>query len=162
MVDRLFSEPRLAELYDAFCAGRPDFDFYLPLVMSAKSVLDVGCGTGELLRLAREAGHTGRLCGLDPAEAMLQVAQQRLLRRSVCLRARYDGLLAPRRRLLTLGLRRTPNLTLRPPARPLRPFRHHGVPLRRLQLRVREVPKRQDEPVAPHRMRLLSLQLRGR
>ena len=77
MVDRLFSEPRLAELYDAFCAGRPDFDFYLPLVMSAKSVLDVGCGTGELLRLAREAGHTGRLCGLDPAEAMLQQAQER-------------------------------------------------------------------------------------
>ena len=77
MVDRLFSEPRLAELYDAFCAGRPDFDFYLPLVMSAKSVLDVGCGTGELLRLAREAGYTGRLCGLDPAEAMLQQAQQR-------------------------------------------------------------------------------------
>ena len=77
MVDHLFSEPRLAELYDAFCAGRPDFEFYLPLVMSAKSVLDVGCGTGELLRLAREAGHTGRLCGLDPAGAMLQVAQQR-------------------------------------------------------------------------------------
>ena len=77
MVDRLFSEPRLTELYDAFCAGRPDFPFYLPLVMSAKSVLDVGCGTGELLRLAREAGHAGRLCGLDPAEAMLQVARQR-------------------------------------------------------------------------------------
>ena len=77
MVDRLFSEPRLAELYDAFCAGRPDFAFYLPLVMSAKSVLDVGCGTGELLRLAREAGHAGRLCGLDPAEAMLRVARQR-------------------------------------------------------------------------------------
>ena len=77
MVDYLFSEPRLAELYDAFCAGREDFDFYLPLVMSAKSVLDVGCGTGELLRLAREAGHTGRLCGLDPALAMLQQARKR-------------------------------------------------------------------------------------
>ena len=77
VVDYLFSEPRLAELYDAFCAGREDFDFYLPLVMSAKSVLDVGCGTGELLRLAREAGHTGRLCGLDPAEAMLEQAQKR-------------------------------------------------------------------------------------
>ena len=77
MVDYLFSEPRLAELYDAFCAGREDFDFYLPLVMSAKSVLDVGCGTGELLRLAREAGHTGRLCGLDPAEAMLEQARKR-------------------------------------------------------------------------------------
>ena len=77
MVDYLFSEPRLAELYDAFCAGREDFGFYLPLVMAAKSVLDVGCGTGELLRLAREAGHTGRLCGLDPALAMLQQAQKR-------------------------------------------------------------------------------------
>ena len=76
MVDYHFSEPRLAELYDAFCAGREDFYFYLPLVMSAKSVLDVGCGTGELLRLAREAGHTGRLGGLDPAEAMLQQARK--------------------------------------------------------------------------------------
>ena len=77
MVDYLFSEPRLADLYDAFCAGREDFDFYLPLVMSAKSVLDVGCGTGELLRLAREAGHTGRLRGLDPAGAMLEQARKR-------------------------------------------------------------------------------------
>lgn len=77
MVDYQFSEPRLTELYDAFCAGREDFDFYLPLVMSAKSVLDVGCGTGELLRSAREAGHTGRLCGLDPASAMLKQARKR-------------------------------------------------------------------------------------
>ena len=77
MVDYLFSEPRLAELYDAFCAGREDFDFYLPLVMSAKSVLDVGCGTGELLRLAREAGQTARLCGLDPAQTMLEQARKR-------------------------------------------------------------------------------------
>ena len=77
MVDRLFSEHSLAELYDAFCAGRRDFGFYLPLVMSARSVLDVGCGTGELLRRAREAGHTGRLCGLDPAEAMLRQARKR-------------------------------------------------------------------------------------
>ena len=77
MVDYQFSEPSLAELYDAFCAGREDFDFYLPLVMSAKSVLDVGCGTGELMRLARKAGHVGRLCGLDPAEAMLEQARKR-------------------------------------------------------------------------------------
>ena len=77
MVDRLFSERSLAELYDTFCAGRRDFGYYLPLVMSAGSVLDVGCGTGELLRLAREAGHTGRLCGLDPAEAMLRQARKR-------------------------------------------------------------------------------------
>ena len=77
MVDLHYAEPGLAELYDTFCEGRPDFSFYLPLVMSAERVLDVGCGTGKLLRLAREAGHTGRLCGLDPAAAMLEVARQR-------------------------------------------------------------------------------------
>ena len=76
MVDRLFREPSLAELYDAFCVERRDFDFYLPLVMSAASVLDVGCGTGELLRLARQSGHAGRLCGLDPADAMLDQARK--------------------------------------------------------------------------------------
>ena len=59
------------------CQGRPDFGFYLPLVMSAGTVLDVGCGTGELLRLARQTGHTGRLCGLDPADAMLDQARTR-------------------------------------------------------------------------------------
>jgi SAM-dependent methyltransferase len=74
--DRLFEEPRLADLYDACCAGRPDFAFYLPLVMGADAVLDIGCGTGELLRLARAAGHPGRLCGLDPAPAMLEVARR--------------------------------------------------------------------------------------
>ncbi|GAA2451622.1 class I SAM-dependent methyltransferase [Streptomyces macrosporus] len=78
MADRLFTDPSLAALYDVICAERSDFDdFYLPLVMSARSVLDVGCGTGQLLRRAREAGHPGRLCGLDPAEAMLARARRR-------------------------------------------------------------------------------------
>jgi SAM-dependent methyltransferase len=79
MADRLFTEPALAELYDRWLPGpqRGDLGFYLPLVMSAASVLDVGCGTGELLRMARQAGHTGRLCGLDPAPAMLALARQR-------------------------------------------------------------------------------------
>lgn len=58
-------------------SGREDLGFYLPYVMSASSVLDVGCGTGELLHRAREAGHPGRLCGLDPAEAMLAEARRR-------------------------------------------------------------------------------------
>jgi ubiquinone/menaquinone biosynthesis C-methylase UbiE len=45
--------------------------------MAAPSVLDVGCGTGALLHAAREAGHPGRLCGLDPADGMLQQARKR-------------------------------------------------------------------------------------
>jgi SAM-dependent methyltransferase len=77
VVDRLFSDPRLAESYDLWnpWGRRGDFGFYLPLVMSAGAVLDVGCGTGQLLRRARESGHTGRLCGLDPANAMLDQAR---------------------------------------------------------------------------------------
>jgi SAM-dependent methyltransferase len=50
-------------------------EFYLELVLAASSVLDVGCGTGLLLRRARAAGHAGRLCGLDPDPAMLRLAQ---------------------------------------------------------------------------------------
>jgi SAM-dependent methyltransferase len=78
VVDRLYAEPSLAALYDLFCPWDPrgDFGFYLPLVMAATSVLDVGCGTGMLLRRARAEGHAGRLCGLDPADAMLDVARE--------------------------------------------------------------------------------------
>lgn len=79
MVDLLFSDSALAALYDSHCPTdqRGDFGFYLPLVMSAESVLDVGCGTGTMLHLARDAGHTGRLCGLDPAAGMLEQARKR-------------------------------------------------------------------------------------
>jgi SAM-dependent methyltransferase len=79
VVDRQFSDPGLAALYDSLhpWETRGDFSFHLPLVMSAEAVLDVGCGTGELLRLARQRGHTGRLCGLDPADAMLDQARPR-------------------------------------------------------------------------------------
>jgi SAM-dependent methyltransferase len=79
VVDHHFASPGLAELYDVLhpWEQRGDFRFYLPLVTAAGSVLDVGCGTGSLLHRAREAGHTGRLCGLDPAAGMLEQARQR-------------------------------------------------------------------------------------
>lgn len=80
MIERQFTDDSLAALYDAFCpppTQRDDFAFYLPLVMSAGAVLDVGCGTGALLHLARESGHGGRLCGLDPASGMLNQARRR-------------------------------------------------------------------------------------
>ncbi|WP_241562560.1 class I SAM-dependent methyltransferase [Streptomyces hoynatensis] len=75
----LFADPRYAACYDAFFPweDREDFHFYLPRVTAADAVLDVGCGTGMLLHHAREAGHAGRLVGLDPAPGMLERARRR-------------------------------------------------------------------------------------
>jgi hypothetical protein len=42
----------------------PSDDFYFSPAMTAPSVLDLGCGTGTLLKGARTAGHTGRLVEL--------------------------------------------------------------------------------------------------
>jgi ubiquinone/menaquinone biosynthesis C-methylase UbiE len=79
VVDHQFSDPDLAALYDVLhpWAERDDFGFYLKRVMAAETVLDVGCGTGALLHRARESGHAGRLCGLDPAVGMLARARRR-------------------------------------------------------------------------------------
>ncbi|MEU6087864.1 methyltransferase domain-containing protein [Streptomyces sp. NPDC047085] len=76
MVDHSFGDLSLAALYDGLNPWGPGDDFYLELVMAAGSVLDVGCGTGQLLRRARAEGHSGRLMGLDPAAAMLVQARR--------------------------------------------------------------------------------------
>ncbi|MFI1724554.1 class I SAM-dependent methyltransferase [Streptomyces sp. NPDC020489] len=77
MVDRSFADLSIAALYDSLNPwGRGD-DFYAGRVMSAPTVLDVGCGTGRLLARCREMGHPGRLTGLDPAAAMLVQARRR-------------------------------------------------------------------------------------
>ncbi|WP_225849819.1 trans-aconitate 2-methyltransferase [Streptomyces sp. HPF1205] len=77
----MFSDADAAELYDLLNpwdpARAPEDAFYLPLVMAAESVLDVGCGTGAMLRVARERGHRGRLTGLDPDRAALDRARRR-------------------------------------------------------------------------------------
>jgi SAM-dependent methyltransferase len=77
--DHQFTDVELASLYDVFYPWdcRADLPFYLPYVMAAESALDLGCGTGMLLKRAREEGHAGRLCGLDPAAGMLEQARSR-------------------------------------------------------------------------------------
>jgi ubiquinone/menaquinone biosynthesis C-methylase UbiE len=71
-----YTDPEIAALYELLNTWSESDDFYLGWVMSASSVLDVGCGTGAILRRARENGHTGRLVGLDPAEAMLDIGRR--------------------------------------------------------------------------------------
>ncbi|MEU5153125.1 class I SAM-dependent methyltransferase [Glycomyces sp. NPDC021274] len=65
-----------ALLYDHLNTWGASEAFYLDFVMGAANVLDVGCGTGTILRRARAEGHTGRLCGLDPDPAMLDQARE--------------------------------------------------------------------------------------
>lgn len=77
----MFTDADAAALYDVLnpwdVEGRADSAFFSGLVMSAQAVLDVGCGTGIMLHHAREAGHTGRLAGLDPDRAALERARRR-------------------------------------------------------------------------------------
>jgi SAM-dependent methyltransferase len=74
-----FTDAEQAVLYDQLHPPheRNDFRFYLPMIVVADAVLDVGCGTGALLHMARDTGHTGRLVGLDPAVGMLEQAKKR-------------------------------------------------------------------------------------
>jgi SAM-dependent methyltransferase len=77
----VFSDADAAALYDLLNPWDPGLwpgdRFYHELVMAAKSVLDVGCGTGAMLARAREHGHRGRLVGLDPDRAALERARRR-------------------------------------------------------------------------------------
>ncbi|USY18498.1 class I SAM-dependent methyltransferase [Nocardiopsis exhalans] len=73
----MYSDDDLAALSDALNTWAPCDDFYLSRVMAAEAVLDVGCGTGMILHRAREQGHGGRLCGIDPAPPSLRRARRR-------------------------------------------------------------------------------------
>ncbi len=72
-----YTDAEVAELYNALYPWGPSDAFYLPLVLASASVLDVGCGTGTMLHLARSDGHAGRLTGIDPDRAALDLARRR-------------------------------------------------------------------------------------
>lgn len=71
------SDDEAAALYNDLNPWGPSDEFYVDMVLRSGSVLDVGCGTGLLFHRAREAGHRGRLCGVDPDRAMLGIARRR-------------------------------------------------------------------------------------
>ena len=75
MQDGIFAEPRLVRVYDLLEGDRVDLDHYLAIAaeLGARSVLDVGCGTGTFACLLADRGF--EVVGLDPAAASLDVAR---------------------------------------------------------------------------------------
>jgi len=73
--DPLFAAPRLAAIYDAVEGERADLDHYLAIAaeLGARSVLDVGCGTGTFACLLADRGLV--VVGVDPTAASLDIAR---------------------------------------------------------------------------------------
>jgi ubiquinone/menaquinone biosynthesis C-methylase UbiE len=77
MPDQIFANPRLAAIYDAFDGKRGDLDHYVAIAqeLNAKSILDVGCGTGSFACLLAQHGFSA--IGVDPADASLDMARRK-------------------------------------------------------------------------------------
>ena len=77
--DAIFADPRQAVLYDVFEDDRSDLDMYVAIAqeLAARSVVDIGCGTGSLA--VRLAAMGLQVVGLDPAAASLDVAREKPL-----------------------------------------------------------------------------------
>jgi SAM-dependent methyltransferase len=75
--DPIFGHARLAAIYDLIDDDRSDLDAYVAIAeeLGARSVLDIGCGTGTLACRLAKAGM--RVIGLDPARASLDVARRK-------------------------------------------------------------------------------------
>lgn len=70
----LYRDPDLAQFYDLMNGWDADFDYCAGLAGEVASVLDLGCGTGQLAAaLAADRAVTG----VDPAAAMLDIARAR-------------------------------------------------------------------------------------
>ncbi len=74
-----FTDPRLVAVYETVNAYEPGTqpDFYLGLAaeVGARSVVDLGCGTGLITRELAQRGY--QVTGVDSAPAMVEVARSR-------------------------------------------------------------------------------------
>lgn len=70
-----FSDPRLVALYDTLNPFGDDSEFFCEQAkkLAAKTIIDLGCGTGLLTVELAKRGH--QMTGIEPSEAMLAVAR---------------------------------------------------------------------------------------
>ena len=64
--DKLYRDPELVRFYDVENGWGADFDYCRRLAEPARTVLDLGCGTGQL---AASLGEGRDVVGVDPAVA---------------------------------------------------------------------------------------------
>lgn len=78
MPDAIFDDPRLAAVYDTFEGPRPDLPVYLDIAdeLGARSLVDVGCGTGTFAVMASAVGLS--VTAVDPARASIDVARAKV------------------------------------------------------------------------------------
>ncbi len=74
-----FSDPRLVAIYETIndydLGAQPDFCRELAIEIDAKTIVDIGCGTGLITRDLARLGY--RMIGVDPSLPMLGVARNR-------------------------------------------------------------------------------------
>lgn len=77
MPDQIFENPRLVTIYDYFDGEREDLDHYVRIAknLKARSVLDVGCGTGCFA--SRLVAEGFEVTAVDPARSSLEFARSK-------------------------------------------------------------------------------------
>jgi len=77
VADAIFENPRLVAIYDPLDPDRSDLAAYAGIAVEfgARSVLDIGCGTGTFCCVLACLGYS--VTGLDPALASLEIARSK-------------------------------------------------------------------------------------
>lgn len=92
MVETIDAYQRFAEYYDLeYDQYQDDLDLYRQFAAEADGpVLELGCGSGRVLRALEDLGLP--LTGIDPSPAMLRLARQRLSPETALIEARMEDL----------------------------------------------------------------------
>ncbi|MBD2800510.1 class I SAM-dependent methyltransferase [Xenorhabdus sp. M] len=76
-IDQLYQDSQLAQFYDFDHEWTPAHDYYVKLAESARTILDLGCGTGILTNKIAQVYPGKVIFGCDIAAPMLDIAKSK-------------------------------------------------------------------------------------